>query len=161
MTWKRHGIWCGFGPNRHQVELWREMTWNFHERTHVTFFTGPIKSHLNAKYYVFPVKNLTKILMEIPCHFSSQLDLVAVWSKSTPNSMTIPCYLYRCLYRSFPCKTWHGFWTSSRHGISNAFAKKMMGFPVRISYHFRTKPNCRQKDMRKSLSHFWQGVHNI
>ena len=35
--------------------------------------------------------------MEIPCHanFSSQLDLVAVWSKSTPNSMTIPCHLSR------------------------------------------------------------------
>ena len=31
--------------------------------------------------------------MEIPCHFSSQLDFVAVWSKSTPNSMTIPCHL--------------------------------------------------------------------
>ena len=25
----------------------------------------------------------------------SQLDLVAVWSKSTPNSMTIPCHLSR------------------------------------------------------------------
>ena len=21
MTWNSHGIWCGFGPNRHQVEL--------------------------------------------------------------------------------------------------------------------------------------------
>ena len=33
--------------------------------------------------------------MEIPCHanFSSQLDLVAVWSKSTPIPMTIPCHL--------------------------------------------------------------------
>ena len=35
------------------------------------------------------------ILMEIPCHFSSQLDLVAVWSKSTSNFMTIPCNLSR------------------------------------------------------------------
>ena len=26
----------------------------------------------------FPIKNVTRILMEIPCHFSSQLDLVAV-----------------------------------------------------------------------------------
>ena len=22
MIWNSHGIWCGFGPNRHQVELW-------------------------------------------------------------------------------------------------------------------------------------------
>ena len=41
--------------------------------------------------------------------------------------------------------------------IVMAFAKKMMGFPVRIWSHFRTKPNCHQKDMRKSLSHFLQG----
>ena len=39
-----------------------------------------------------------------------------------------------------------------------AFAKKMMGFPVRIWSHFRTKPNCRQRDMRKyKVSHFLQG----
>ena len=44
---------------------------------------------------VDPVKNVTWMLMEIPRHFSSQLDLVAVWSKSTPNSMTIPCHLSR------------------------------------------------------------------
>ena len=36
-------------------------------------------------------------------------------------------------------------------------AKKMMGFPVRIWSHFRTRPNCRGKDVRKSLSHFLQG----
>ena len=35
--------------------------------------------------------------MEIPCHanFSSQLHLVTVRSKFTPNSMTIPCHLSR------------------------------------------------------------------
>ena len=27
----------------------------------------------------------------------------------------------------------------------------------RIWCHFRTKPNCRQEDMRKSLKHFLQG----
>ena len=51
-----------------------------------------------------------------------------------------------------------GSWKSSSHGISMAFAKKMMGFPVRIWPHFRTKPNCRQYGMRKSLSHFLQGM---
>ena len=42
-----------------------------------------------------------------------------------------------------------------------AFAKKMMGVPLRIWSHSQTKPNCRQKDMRKSLSHFLQGKHGI
>ena len=46
-------------------------------------------------FLVFPFKNVTGILLEIPCHFSSQLDLVAVWHKSTPNSMTTPCHLSR------------------------------------------------------------------
>ena len=31
MTWNRHGISCQFQPNCLQVELWREMTGNFHE----------------------------------------------------------------------------------------------------------------------------------
>ena len=44
---------------------------------------------------VLPVKNVTWILMAIPCHFISQLDSTAVWSKSTPNSMTIPCHSSR------------------------------------------------------------------
>ena len=29
----------------------------------------------------------------------------------------------------FHAGIWHGFWASSSHGISMAFAKKMMGFP--------------------------------
>ena len=48
---------------------------------------------INNKSLIIPVKNMTWILEEIPCHFSSQLDLVAVWSKSTPNPKTIPCNL--------------------------------------------------------------------
>ena len=36
--------------------------------------------------------------------------------------------------------------------ISMVFAKKMMGFPVRIWSHFRTKPNGRQKGMGKYMS---------
>ena len=31
MSWNSHGIRCEFGPNRHQVELRREMAWNFYE----------------------------------------------------------------------------------------------------------------------------------
>ena len=36
-----------------------------------------------------------------------------------------------------------------------ALARKMMGFPVRTWSHFRQ--NYRQRDMRKSISHFLQG----
>ena len=37
-------------------------------------------------------------------------------------------------------KTWHGFWTSSSHGISEAFAKKMTGFPAdSVSFWNSTK----------------------
>ena len=81
-------------------------------------------------------------------------------SKSTPNSM-ISCHLFMKVLFVFHAGTWYGFWTSSSHGISMAFTKKMMGFPVRIWSHFRTKPNCRQKDMRKSLSHFLEGTWDI
>jgi len=48
----------------------------------------------------------------------------AVWSKSTLNSMSFIQVLL-----VFHAKTWDGFRTSSSHGISTAFAKKMMGFP--------------------------------
>ena len=63
----------------------------------------------------------------------------------------------------FHAGTLHGFWTSSSHGMSMAFAMETMGLPVRIWTHFRTKPNCRGKDMRKyKVSHFLQGeVHKF
>ena len=68
--------------------------------------------------------------------------------------MTISCHL--CRYNLFfLAKILHGFLTRSSHGISMAFTKKMMGFPVRICPHFR--PNCGQKDMTKSVSHFEKG----
>ena len=88
--------------------------------------------------------------MEIPCHKSK-----AVWSKSTPNSMTIPCHLSR-------------FYLFSMLEHDMDFGQvQVMEFPWhllrkwwdfhRIWSHFRTKPNCRGKDMRKSLTHFLQG----
>ena len=72
------------------------------------------------------VKHVTWILMEIPCHFSSRIDgsLVEIHTKFHDYSMSF-------IQISFVChtKTWHGFWTSSSHGISMAFPKKMMRFP--------------------------------
>ena len=54
-----------------------------------------VKNSQRTVLITFPVQNVRWILEEIPCHFTSQLDLVAVWSKSTPNSMTIPRHLSR------------------------------------------------------------------
>ena len=75
-----------------------------------------------------------------------------------PNWHQIPWLFHLFRFYVFRAGTWHGVWTSSSHGISMAFAKRMMGFPVRIWSHFRTKPNCLQKDIRKCLSHFLQGI---
>ena len=73
-----------------------------------------------------PVKHMPWILMEIPCHFLSQIDrsFVKIGTKFHDSSMTIIQVLFLV-----HAETWHGFWTSPSHGISMAFAKKMMGFP--------------------------------
>ena len=54
----------------------------------------------------------------------------------------------------FHATTWHGFWTSSSHGISMAFAKKMMGFPSDL-VSFSTK--LRSKTYAKFLVTFYTG----
>ena len=65
--------------------------------------------------------------------------------------MTIPCLLSR-FHFVFHAGTWHGFWTSSSHGIAMAFAKKIMRFPSDSASFSMT--NWRQKDMTKyKVSH--------
>jgi len=60
--------------------------------------------------------------------------------------------LYHVISRGFfHVKTWHGFWTSSSHGISMAFARKMMGFSSDL---VSLRPKYHQNDMNKSQSHF-------
>ena len=101
--------------------------------------------------YNSPVKTMTWILMKIPCHFSSQI-YGCLSSKLTPSSMTIPCHLpgfYLCFtlkhdmdfgkvqVMEFPCHLLRKWWDF--HGISCRF-----------------QPDSRQKDMRKSVSHFLQ-----
>ena len=76
---------------------------------------------------IYPVKNMTLTPMEISCHFSSQLDLVAVWSKSTPNSMTIPCHLSTLYLFSMPDNDMDFGQVQVMEFM--AFAKEMMGFP--------------------------------
>ena len=87
------------------------------------------------------------------CHTST-----GVWSKSTPNSIMIPCHLSRFHLLSV-----------LKHDMDFRHVQ-VMEFPLhllrkwwdfhRILSHFRTKPNCRSKDMRKSVSHFFQGINN-
>ena len=83
-------------------------------------------------YFTAPVKNVTWILKEIPCHFMSQLDLVAVWSKLSPNSMTIPCHLSSFI--CFPCgnMTWilDKFKSWNFHGICQENDGTSIGFGV-------------------------------
>ena len=60
--------------------------------------------------------------------------------------------LYHVISRGFfHAKTWHGFWTSSSHRISMAFARNMMGFP---SDFVSLRPKDNQNYMSKSQSHF-------
>ena len=87
----------------------------------------------------YPVKNVTWvwILMEIPCHFISQIDdsLVEIYTKFHDYSMSFIQVLF-----VFHAQTCHGFWTSSSHGISMVFAKKMTGFPSDlVSFSNQTK----------------------
>ena len=66
--------------------------------TSIIFVFPPYKLHniiFKSTYHDFiPVKNVTEILMEIPCHFSSQIE-GSLSSKLAPNPMTIPCHLSR------------------------------------------------------------------
>ena len=116
--------------------------------------------HLRCIFYIgkftVPCK---KCDMDSHGNSMSQLDLVAVSSKLTPNSMTIPCHLSRFYLFSMPKHDMDfTFYTSSSHGISMAFPQKMTGFPSDlVSYSNQTKlPSC-QYGMRKSVSHFLQG----
>ena len=51
----------------------------------------------------------------------------------------------------FHAQTWHGFWKSSSHGISRAFAKKMMGFPSDLVSFLTKLPSKRHEKIRVTL----------
>ena len=105
-----------------------------------------ISSHvLTCTILFFPVKNMTWILMEIPCDFMSQIDgsLVQIDIKFHDYSMSFIQVLF-----IFHAKAWHGFWTSSRHEISMAFAKKMLGFPSDLKSFSTKLPSKRHEKIR-------------
>ena len=84
-----------------------------------------------------PVKNMTEILMEIPCLFLSQFDGSLVHIETTFHDYAMSFIQVLFVYHF---KAWQGFWKSSSNGISTAFAKKMVGFPL-DSISFSTKPS--------------------
>ena len=85
--------------------------------------------------------------MEIPSYFtSSQIDGISLEQIHTKFNDYSMSFIYAIFV--FHAGTRHEFWISSRHGISMAFAKKLMGIPVRIWSHSRIKRNSLQKDMR-------------
>ena len=75
--WDFHRIWSHFQPNRRQKD----------EEIRVTFFTG--KTSLFPRFPSIPIPNVTRILMEIPCHSMSQINgsLVQIHTKIHSYSM--------------------------------------------------------------------------
>ena len=71
--------------------------------------------------------------------------LVQIYTKFHDYSMSFIQVLF-----AFHTRAWHGFWMSSNHGISMAFAKKMMGFPPDlVSFSNQTKlPSKRHEEIR-------------
>ena len=113
--------------------------------------------------------NLVSIWAKLPSTVSNSLihvqsfmysyfihKLTAVWSKSTLNSMTIPCHLSR-FHLFFMLKHDTDFGQVQVMEFPGHLLRKWWDLH-RIWCHFR--PNCRQKDMEKSLLHFLQGKQN-
>ena len=93
----------------------------------------------------------------ILCHFSSQMDGSLV--QTPPNSMTIPCHLSR--FYLFPMREHDmDFGQVQVMEFPGHLLRKWWDFH-RAWTHFRTKPNCRGKDMRKSMSHFLQSMYEV
>ena len=68
---------------------------------------------------------MTRILKKIPYHFSLKIGR-SLFVIDTEFDDFIQVSF------AFHGKTWHGFWTSSSHGISMTCTKKMMGFPSNL-----------------------------
>ena len=92
--------------------------------------------------------------LENPCHFMSQIDgsLSQIHTEFHDYSLSFIQVLF-----VFHAKIWHGFWTSSTHGVSSAFAKKIsIGFGLIFESN-----QTAVKKTRKSLSYVLQGTHEF
>jgi len=139
------------------VDLWHKKIWNVYENPCHIFNRAwmrvlRLQRITCKKRELDSGGNMTGILVKIPCHFMSQIDgsLAQIDTKFRDYSMS-----FIQVWFVFHAKTCHGFYTSSIIGIFMAYAKLWWEFH-RIWSHFW--PNCREKDMRKSLSHFLQGI---
>ena len=110
--------------------------------------------HFSWIFQSSPVQNVTWILMEIPYHSMSKID--GSLSKSTPNSMTIPCHLSRFyLFSMLKHGTDFGQ-VQDCHGISMAFTKTMVGFSSE-SISFLTKMSSKWDE--KNRDTFFAGTY--
>ena len=100
----------------------------------------------SSHHILYSVENMTWILMEIPCRFPSQIDgsLAQIDTKFHGYSMSFVLILF-----VFHAGTWHGFWTSSSHGISLALAKKMIYIRFGLTFN--------QTAVKKT----WENPHNV
>ena len=103
-----------------------------------------------------PEKNVTRILMEIPCHFSRHNS---TWWRFGPNPYQIP-WLFHVICPGFIYFPWKNMiWIFGQVQVMEFpwhLLRKWWDFH-RIWSHFR--PNGRQKDTRKSMSQFLQGYN--
>ena len=106
----------------------------------------------NVSFSIFLCQGFSWKFHVISCHKST-----AVWSQLTPNTMTIPCHLSRFY-----------FFTMLEHDMDFTevqvmefqwYERENDGITLWIWCHFR--PSCRQRDMRKSVSHFLQGCYGF
>jgi len=109
-------------------------------------------------FYEYLVKNVTWILMEIPliisCHVPTE-----VGSKSTSNYMTIPCCHLSTFYVFCILQRGIDFTNIQVMELPWQLKRKRQDL-YEIWYYFG--PNCRQKDIKKSVVNFLQGwVHWI
>ena len=124
------------------------MTLNIYWELFMKLLWTPRVKYLRFNFV--PVKNATGIVMEIPCHFTSQID--GSWSKATLNSMIIPCHLSR-FYLSSMEKQDMDFGQVQVMEFLWHLLRNWWDFH-RIWCHFQR--NCGQRVLKKSVSHFLQ-----
>ena len=106
----------------------------------------------------YPCKKLDKILMTIRCYFSSQLDLVTVWSKSTPNSTTIPWHLSR-FYLFFMLENDMTFGRGQVMEFPWHLLRKWRDFPWRFGLTFEPNQTAVKKTWENPCHIFHRVIH--
>ena len=107
--------------------------------------------YLSVSQLYYPVKMLHGFSWKF--HVISRHN--STWWRFGPNWHQIP-WLFPVIHSDFTCcPCWNMTWILDKFK-SWYLLRKCWDFH-RIWSHFRTKPNCRQKVIRKPVSHFLQG----